>query len=123
MVCQGGPGAHTEQNETHEVSLTFFVEPGNRVYVRNITFGGANRINDQVLRRELRQLERRVALEHIARALQAAHPAPALRQEVDSETTPVPGAPDLVDVKFNVEEGRAPRSRAASATPNPSASR
>jgi outer membrane protein insertion porin family len=47
----------TPNNETKEVSLTFFVDPGNRVYVRNITFAGAHRINDEVLRREMRQLE------------------------------------------------------------------
>src|SRR6185295_4442127 len=47
----------TTNNETHEVSLTFFIDPGNRVYVRNITFAGSNAINDEVLRRELRQLE------------------------------------------------------------------
>ena len=45
------------RNATHKVALTFFIDPGNRVYVRNITFSGSSRINDEVLRRELRQLE------------------------------------------------------------------
>src|SRR6185295_2427844 len=96
----------TPNNETHEVSLTFFVEPGNRVYVRNITFGGANRINDEVLRRELRQLEggwlSNTALERSKQRIQR---LPYVKK-VDSETTPVAGAPDLVDVNFNVEEGQ-----------------
>ena len=47
----------TADNANHTVSLTFFVDPGNRVYVRNISFSGSNRINDEVLRREMRQLE------------------------------------------------------------------
>src|SRR6202140_3441856 len=47
----------TPDNATHQVSLTIFIDPGNRVYVRNITFSGSNKINDEVLRRELRQLE------------------------------------------------------------------
>ena len=95
----------TPNNETGEVSLTFFVEPGNRVYVRNITFGGATRINDEVLRREMRQLEggwlSNVALD---RSKQRLERLPYVKK-VDSETTPVAGAPDLVDVDFKIEEG------------------
>jgi outer membrane protein insertion porin family len=96
----------TPNNETHEVSLTFFVDPGNRVYVRNITFGGSNRINDQVLRRELRQLEGGwLSNSSLERSKQRIQRLPYVKK-VDSETTPVAGAPDLVDVNFNVEEGQ-----------------
>jgi outer membrane protein insertion porin family len=95
----------TPNNETHEVSVTFFIDPGNRVYVRNITFGGANRINDEVLRREMRQLEgswmSNISLE---RSKQRVQRLPYVKS-VDFETTPVPGSPDLVDVEFKVEEG------------------
>jgi outer membrane protein insertion porin family len=95
----------TPNNETHEVSLTFFVEPGNRVYVRNITFGGSNRINDEVMRREMRQLEGGwLSNTAIERSKQRIQRLPYVKK-VDSETTPVAGAPDLVDVSFNVEEG------------------
>ena len=91
---------------THEVALTFFVDPGNRVYVRNITFTGANRINDEVLRREMRQLEGGWLSNIVARALQAAHPAPAVREEGGaSRPRRSPVAADLVDVNFKVEEG------------------
>src|ERR1700685_1872864 len=38
----------TADNANHTVSLTFFIDPGSRVYVRNITFSGVNRINDEV---------------------------------------------------------------------------
>jgi outer membrane protein insertion porin family len=95
----------TPNDETNEVSLTFFVDPGNRVYVRNITFDGLNRTNDEVLRREMRQLEG-AWLSNLAldRSKQRIQRLPYVKK-VDSETTPVAGAPDLVDVDFKVEEG------------------
>jgi outer membrane protein insertion porin family len=95
----------TPNNATHEVSLTFFVDPGNRVYVRNITYSGSNRINDEVLRREMRQLEggwlSNVSLE---RSKQRVQRLPYVKN-VSFETTPVTGSPDQVDVGFKVEEG------------------
>jgi outer membrane protein insertion porin family len=95
----------TPDNATHQVSLTFFVDPGNRVYVRNITFSGSNRINDEVLRREMRQLEggwlSNTALE---RSKQRVQRLPYVKN-VEFETAPVTGSPDLVDVNFKVEEG------------------
>jgi outer membrane protein insertion porin family len=95
----------TPNNETKEVDLTFFVEPGNRVYVRHIAFTGAHRINDDVLRREMRQLEG-AWLSNLAveRSKQRVQRLPYVKK-VESETTPVPGSPDLVDVVFDVEEG------------------
>jgi outer membrane protein insertion porin family len=95
----------TPDNDTNEVALTFFVDPGNRVYVHNITFSGENKINDEVLRREMRQLEgawlSNVAVERSKQRIQR---LPYVKN-VDFETTPVPGAADLVDVDFKVEEG------------------
>ena len=96
----------TPNNETNEVSLTFFVDPGNRVYVRNITFSGETGINDEVLRREMRQLEgawlSNIALDRSKQRIQRL----AYVKKVDSETTPVAGAPDLVDVDFKIEQGQ-----------------
>jgi outer membrane protein insertion porin family len=87
-----------------EVSLSLFVDPGSRVYVRNISFKGTTRSNDETLRRELRQLEgalmSNLALERSKQRLQQ---QPFL-ETVDFESTPVPGSPDLVDVTFNVKE-------------------
>jgi outer membrane protein insertion porin family len=93
-------------DKTHTIGLTFIVEPGNRAYVRNITFGGATGIRDEVLRREMRQLEgswmSNVALERSKQRIQR---LPYVK-DVDFETVPVPGSPDLVDVNFEVEEGQ-----------------
>jgi outer membrane protein insertion porin family len=87
------------------VSLTFFVDPGNRVYVRNITFSGVKRINDEVLRREMRILEggwlSNVALDRSKQRLQRL----TYITKVDEETTPVAGSSDQVDVDYKIEEG------------------
>ncbi len=88
-----------------EVTLTFVVDPGNRVYVRHIVFNGVSKINDEVLRREMRQLEgawlSNVLVERSKQRLQR---LPYI-EKVESETKPVPGSADLVDVEFEVKEG------------------
>ena len=88
-----------------ELSLTFFIDPGNRVYVRHINFNGVSKVNDDVLRREMRQLEggwlSNVALD---RSKQRLERLPYIKK-VDSETKPVAGSADLVDVNYEIEEG------------------
>jgi outer membrane protein insertion porin family len=97
----------TADNANHTVSLTFFIDPGNRVYVRNISFSGANRINDEVLRREMRQLEGGwLSNTSLERSKQRIQRLPYVKS-VDFETTPVAGSPDLVDVNYKIEEGPA----------------
>lgn len=97
----------TADSSNHTVALTFFVEPGNRVYVRNITFTGANRINDEVLRREMRLLEGGwLSNTSLERGKQRLQRLPYVKS-VESETTPVAGSPDLVDVNYKIEEGPA----------------
>jgi outer membrane protein insertion porin family len=97
----------TADNVHHTVSLTFFVDPANRVYVRNISFSGSNRINDEVLRRELRQLEGGwLSNTSLERSKQRIQRLPYVKT-VEFETTPVAGTPDLVDVNYKIEEGPA----------------
>ena len=95
----------TPDNEKKNVSLTFFIDPGNRVYVRHIVFNGVTKINDEVLRREMRQLEggwlSNVAVERSKQRLQR---LPFI-EKVESDTKPVPGTADMVDVEFDVKEG------------------
>ena len=94
-----------ENPQTKEISLTFLVQPGSRAYVRNINFSGSTGINDEVLRREMRQMEggylSNAAVERSKQRLQR---LPFI-EKVDVETTPVPGTPDLVDVDFKIKEG------------------
>jgi len=94
-----------ENKETKEIALTFVVDPGNRAYVRRINFTGTTSINDDVLRREMRQMEggylSNAAVERSKQRLQR---LPYI-EKVEVETTPVPGTPDLVDVVFDIKEG------------------
>ena len=87
------------------VDLTFFVDPGNRAYVRRINFINTTAIDDEVLRREMRQLEgsylSNTLLERSKERLQR---LPYI-EKVEFESTPVPGSPDLVDVDFDIKEG------------------
>ncbi len=88
-----------------ELSLTFFVDPGNRVYVRHITFNNVTKINDQVLRREMRQLEGGwLSNSALERSKQRLERLPYIKK-VESETKPVAGSADLVDVTYDIEEG------------------
>jgi outer membrane protein insertion porin family len=91
--------------QTRQVALNFFVDPGKRVYVRRVNFNGTTSVDDDVFRREMRQLEggylSNVALE---RSEQRLRRLPFV-QNVAVETVDVPGADDLVDVEIDLEEG------------------
>src|SRR5690349_3030842 len=88
-----------------ELSLTFFVDPGNRVYVRHIAFNNVTKINDEVLRREVRQLEGGwLSSSALDRSKQRLERLPYIKK-VESETKPVAGSADLVDVEYDIEEG------------------
>lgn len=87
-----------------EVAFTFFVDPGRRVYVRKINFAGNARTRDEVLRREMRQMEgawydgaainrSKVRLDRLG-----------YFEDVSIETPAVPGSTDQVDANFTVKE-------------------
>ncbi len=90
--------------EEKTVTLTFFVDPGKRVYVRRVNFSGNKRTRDEVLRREMRQQESGwIATPQVERGkirLQRL----GYFEEVDVETPAVPGSADLVDVNYTVSE-------------------
>jgi outer membrane protein insertion porin family len=94
-----------ENPDTKEIELTFLVDPGNRAYVRTIGFTGSTGINDDVLRREVRQMEggylSNAAVDRSKIRLQR---LPFI-EKVEVETNPVPGTPDLVDVTYDIKEG------------------
>jgi len=90
--------------EKNTVAFTFFIDPGQRVYVRRVNFSGNLATNDEVLRREMRQLEgawfstakvqrSRIRLQRLG-----------FFEDVNIETPPVPGSPDQVDINVSVKE-------------------
>ncbi|MFM0279971.1 outer membrane protein assembly factor BamA [Paraburkholderia sediminicola] len=90
--------------EHHTVDVTLQVDPSRRVYVRHINVVGNTRTRDEVVRREMRQLEsswfdsNRLALskDRINRL--------GYFTDVDVTTVPVEGSPDQVDVDVKVTE-------------------
>jgi outer membrane protein insertion porin family len=95
----------TADEATKTIALTFFVDPGNRAYVRRVNFINTSAIDDTVLRREMRQLEGSyLSNALLERSKERIQRLPYI-EKVEFETTPVPGTPDLVDVDFDIKEG------------------
>lgn len=90
--------------EDKTVDLSFFVDPGSRVYVRRVEFRGNTRTTDEVLRREMRQMESSTASNQSIEAGEVRLNRLGYFGEIESETTPVPGTNDQVDVLYTVEE-------------------
>jgi outer membrane protein insertion porin family len=90
--------------ENKQVALTFFLDPGKRVYVRRINFKGNTTTKDEVLRREMRQLEggwiSTGAIERSKERLERL----GFFEDINVETPAVPGTTDQVDVNFSVTE-------------------
>ncbi len=90
--------------ESREVGLNFFVNPGKRVYVRQIVFKGNQHTEDEVLRREMRQLEgawySQAAIDRSKIRLQRL----GFFKSVSIDTPKVPGTDDQVDLAIAVEE-------------------
>jgi outer membrane protein insertion porin family len=86
------------------VAFTIMVDPGRRVYVRRINVVGNTKTRDEVVRRELRQLE---GAFYDAQKLQLSkRRVDRLNYfaEVDLDTEPVAGSTDQVDVNLKVKE-------------------
>ncbi|MEX3611590.1 MAG: outer membrane protein assembly factor BamA [Burkholderia sp.] len=89
---------------SHKVALTLVVDPSHRVYVRRINVVGNTRTRDEVVRREMRQLESswfdsgRLALskDRVNRL--------GYFTDVNITTVPVEGTSDQVDVNVKVTE-------------------
>ena len=91
--------------EAKTVAVTLYIEPQNRVYVRRVNFNGADSVNDEVFRREMRQFEGGyLSNSRVERSRVRLQRLPYI-EEVQVETNPVPGTRDLVDVDFAIKEG------------------
>lgn len=89
--------------EKKEASVTFYVNPKNRVYVRNINFLGVNQVDDEVLRREMRQMEGSYLSNLLVDRSKIRLQRLPFVEKVEVDNSPVPGSPDQVDVDFNLE--------------------
>ena len=94
----------TVDRDNRLVSINFFVNPGHRVYVRHINFKGNLTTEDEVVRREMRQLEgawySQAAIDRSKVRLQRL----GYFKKVEITTPRVPGTEDQVDVLVTVEE-------------------
>ena len=94
-----------EVNEDDKtVDITFFVVPGKRTYVRKIEFEGNYKTADEVLRREMRQMEGGIASTDLIELSRVRLERLGFFKEARVETPEVAGSEDLIDVKFKVEE-------------------
>lgn len=89
------------------VKLTFFIDPGKRVYVRRVTFRGNTKTRDEVLRREMRQLEGAWISTSAVERSKVRLDRLGYFESVNVETPAVPGTTDQVDVDFNIVEAPA----------------
>jgi len=87
-----------------EVTLTFFIDPGKRIYVHRINITGNSHTRDKVVRREMRQMESGwISTQKVQRSRVRLQRL-GFFDEVNVETPAVPGLADQVDVNFNVHE-------------------
>ncbi|MCU0766191.1 MAG: outer membrane protein assembly factor BamA [Gammaproteobacteria bacterium] len=90
--------------EKKTVELTYFVDPGKRVYVRRITFKGNAKTRDEVLRREFRQMESAwFSGEQVKRSRERLQRL-GFFETVTIETPAVAGSADEIDVEATVKE-------------------
>lgn len=87
-----------------EVTVTFFVDAGKRVYVRRVNMKGNTRTRDEVLRREMRQLETAWFSADLVRKSRERLQRLGYFEDVTIETPAVPGSADQVDVDVTVKE-------------------
>ena len=90
--------------EKRTAAFNFVVDPGRRVYVRRINVTGNTRTRDEVVRREVRQMEGGwYSIEKINRSRDRIDRL-GFFSDVTVETPAVPGTTDQVDINFNVTE-------------------
>ena len=90
--------------ESKELTLAFVIEPGKKTYVRRISFFGNTKTRDEVLRREMRQLEGGwYSTPKVNRSKVRIQRLPFV-ETVNLERKRVPGRDDLVDLDFTVTE-------------------
>ena len=88
--------------EKQEVSFSIFVDPGKRVYVRQINIAGNSKTRDEVIRREFRQMEGSWYDGQNIKLSRYRVDRLGFFNEVSIETPEVPGVHEQVDVNLKV---------------------
>ncbi|MEI8207617.1 MAG: outer membrane protein assembly factor BamA [Methylococcales bacterium] len=86
------------------VDMAFFVEPGKRVYVHRINMSGNSKTRDEVLRREMRQMEASWASSAKIQRSKTRLERLGYFESVNVENPPVVGTTDQIDVNYTVVE-------------------
>lgn len=97
-------GVPDSNDETKLVDIKFFIDPGKRTYVNRINFDGNARTADEVLRREMRQMEGAPASSDKIEQSRVRLERLGYFKEAKVNTLEVPGSDDLIDLKYSVEE-------------------
>ncbi|EAW39591.1 probable outer membrane protein [marine gamma proteobacterium HTCC2080] len=93
-----------EVEEDSKVKIKFFVDPGKRTYVRRIDFSGNLDTSDDVLRREMRQMESAPASASAIEQGRIRLQRLGFFKTVEADTEEVAGYDDLIDVEYTVTE-------------------
>lgn len=91
-------------DERKEVALTYFVVPGEKIYVRRIDIHGNDSTQDQVFRREMRLMEGSILASDLLERSKIRIQRLPYVETVDIETVPVPGSNTQVDLKVSLVE-------------------
>ena len=91
-------------NETKTVDLNYYINPGQQVTVRRINFTGNTKTADEVLRRELRQMEGALASNEKIDLSKVRLERTGFFSKVDVKPVRVPNTPDQMDLNVEVEE-------------------
>ncbi|WP_201596562.1 outer membrane protein assembly factor BamA [Psychrobacter fulvigenes] len=91
-------------DETRVVDVDYYIDPARPIYVRRINFNGNIKTQDEVLRREMRQLEGALASNDKIQLSRTRLMRTGFFKAVNVDVKPVPNQPDLVDVNYVVEE-------------------
>ncbi|NNH36228.1 outer membrane protein assembly factor BamA [Acinetobacter sp. NIPH 2377] len=90
--------------ETKLVNLNYYINPGQQVTVRRINFTGNTKTADEVLRREMRQMEGALASNEKIDLSKVRLERTGFFKTVDIKPARIPNVPDQVDLNVNVEE-------------------
>ncbi|KAA0914113.1 outer membrane protein assembly factor BamA [Psychrobacter sp. ANT_WB68] len=91
-------------DETKVVDVDYYIDPARPIYVRRINFTGNIKTQDEVLRREMRQLEGALASSEKIQLSRTRLMRTGFFKGVNVDVKPVPNQPDQVDVNYMVEE-------------------